>query len=94
MSIFIGNLAYEVTQSDLNEVFSEYGKVQRIHLPTDRETGRMRGFAFIELASEAEEQKAINELNQAEWMGRTLKVDQARPRQENSRGGGGGRNRY
>jgi RNA recognition motif-containing protein len=92
MSIFIGNLAYEVTQSDLNDVFSEYGKVERIHLPTDRETGKMRGFAFIELASPADEQKAINELNQAEWMGRTLKVDQARPRQEGNRGGG--RNRY
>ncbi len=93
MSIFIGNLAYEVTQSDLNDVFSEYGQVQRIHLPTDRETGKMRGFAFIELENESDEQKAINELNQAEWMGRTLKVDQARPRQENNNRGGG-RNRF
>ncbi len=95
MSIFIGNLAYEVTQEDLNEVFSEYGKVQRIHLPTDRDTGRVRGFAFIELDSESNEQKAIGELNQAEWMGRTLKVDQARPRQEgDNRGGGRKNNRF
>ena len=59
MSIYVGNLAYEVTQEDLSEVFVEYGKVKRVHIPTDRDTGKMRGFAFVEMESEADEEKAI-----------------------------------
>ncbi|MBE9042489.1 RNA-binding protein [Oscillatoriales cyanobacterium LEGE 11467] len=89
MSIYVGNLSYEVTQEDLEEVFKEYGTVKRIHVPTDRETGRMRGFAFVEMDTDAEEKKAIEELDGAEWMGRSLKVNEARPR-ENNRGSGGG----
>ncbi|MDY7011997.1 MAG: RNA-binding protein [Cyanobacteriota bacterium] len=92
MSIYIGNLAYEVTQEDLTEVFAEYGKVKRVHLPTDRETGRKRGFAFVEMESEAEEASAISELDGAEWMGRQLKVNQARPREKKDSFGGGRRN--
>jgi RNA recognition motif-containing protein len=83
MSIFVGNLAYEVTPEDLTEVFAEYGTVNSVKLPTDRETGRKRGFAFIEMGSDAEEEKAIAELEGAEWMGRTLKVNKARPREDN-----------
>ena len=91
MSIYVGNLSYEVNQEDLNEVFSEYGKVKRVHLPTDRETGRKRGFGFVEMETEAEEEKAIETLDGAEWMGRDLKVNKARPRENrNSFGGGGG----
>jgi RNA recognition motif-containing protein len=88
MSIYVGNLSYDVTQEDLTSVFAEYGSVKRVQLPTDRETGRMRGFAFVEMGSDAEEEKAIAELDGAEWMGRSLKVNKAKPREDN-RGGGG-----
>ena len=94
MSIYVGNLSYEVTSDDLNEVFAEYGTVSRVQVPVDRETGRMRGFAFVEMASEAEEAAAIAALDGAEWMGRDLKVNKAKPRENNnnrrSSGGGGG----
>ncbi|MGA9379065.1 MAG: RNA-binding protein [Phormidium sp.] len=91
MSIYVGNLSYEVTQDDLSHVFAEYGTVKRVQLPTDRETGRLRGFGFIEMGSEAEETAAIEALDGAEWMGRDLKVNKARPREEGgNRGGGGG----
>jgi len=88
MSIYIGNLDYSVTQEDLSEVFAEYGTVKRVHLPTDRETGRMRGFGFVEMASESEESNAISELDGAEWMGRELKVNPARPREDKGSSGG------
>ena len=90
MSIYVGNLSFDVTQADLTDVFAEYGTVKRVQLPTDRETGRMRGFAFVEMESDAEEDKAINDLDGAEWMGRNLRVNKAKPREDN-RGGGGGR---
>ncbi len=83
MSIYVGNIPYSVADEDLSEVFSEYGSVKRIHLPMDRESGRMRGFGFVEMASEAEEDKAIEALNGAEWMGRELRVNKARPRENN-----------
>ncbi|MGK7884313.1 MAG: RNA recognition motif domain-containing protein [Crocosphaera sp.] len=86
MSIYVGNLSYDVTKDDLNDVFAEYGQVKRVHIPTDRESGRMRGFAFVEMKSDEEEQKAIDDLDGAEWMGRTLKVNKARERE--NRGGG------
>ena len=95
MSIYVGNLNYEVSQEDLSEVFSEYGKVKRVHLPTDRETGRKRGFGFVEMETEAEEDKAIETLDGAEWMGREIKVNKARPRENNrSSFGGGSRDRF
>ena len=90
MSIYVGNLSYEVNQTDLTDVFTEYGTVKRIHIPTDRETGRVRGFAFVEMESEANEQKAIDALDGAEWMGRDLKVNKAKPREER----GSGRRRF
>ncbi|EKU96785.1 hypothetical protein N836_26105 [Leptolyngbya sp. Heron Island J] len=80
MSIYVGNLSFDVTQDDLNQAFSEYGTVKSTHLPTDRETGRKRGFAFVEMETEAEETAAIEALDGAEWMGRNLKVNKARPR--------------
>ncbi|MEG5035239.1 RNA-binding protein [Microcoleus sp. AT3-D2] len=93
MSIYVGNLSYEVTSEDLSEVFAEYGTVSRVQVPMDRETGRMRGFAFVEMASEAEEAAAIAALDGAEWMGRDLKVNKAKPRENNNNrrpSGGGG----
>ncbi|MDH6061533.1 RNA-binding protein [Chrysosporum bergii ANA360D] len=88
MSIYVGNLSYQVTEEDLKGVFAEYGKVSRVQLPTDRETGRPRGFAFVDMESEKEETAAIEALDGAEWMGRDLKVNKARPREEKSGGGG------
>lgn len=87
MSIYVGNLSYEVTQEDLSDVFAEYGAVKRVQLPTDRETGRPRGFGFVEMGSEEEETAAIEALDGADWMGREIKVNKARPRED--RGGGG-----
>lgn len=96
MSIYVGNLSYQVTEADLNAVFAEYGSVKRVQLPTDRETGRIRGFGFVEMTTEAEEQAAIDALDGAEWMGREMRVNKARPRENNRSnafggGGGGGR---
>lgn len=81
MTIYVGNLSYRATSEDLTEVFAEYGVVQRVSLPMDRETGRMRGFAFVELAEETQEDAAIAALDGAEWMGRQLKVNKAKPRE-------------
>jgi len=89
MSIYVGNLSYEVTQDDLSHVFQEYGKVKRVQLPTDRETGRPRGFGFVEMETDAEEAKAIEALDGAEWMGRDIKVNKAKPREDKGGGGGG-----
>ena len=80
MSIYVGNLSYQATEVDVQTVSSEYGTVKRVQLPTDRETGRMRGFGFVEMSSDKEEDAAIEALDGAEWMGRDLKVNKARPR--------------
>ncbi|HEY9632833.1 MAG TPA: RNA-binding protein [Coleofasciculaceae cyanobacterium] len=90
MSIYVGNLSYDVTQEDLSAIFAEYGSVKRVQLPTDRETGRLRGFGFVEMATEAEESAAIEALDGAEWMGRDLKVNKAKPRENRGSSGGGG----
>ena len=90
MSIYVGNLSYEVTQDDLSQTFAEYGTVRRVQLPTDRETGRLRGFAFVEMGTDAEETAAIDALDGAEWMGRDLKVNKARPREERGSSGSWG----
>jgi RNA recognition motif-containing protein len=82
MTIYIGNLSYQATPDDLKAVFAEYGEVKRVVLPTDRETGRMRGFAFVEMSEDAQEDAAITELDGAEWMGRQLRVNKAKPKEE------------
>lgn len=82
MTIYVGNLSFQATEEDLRDVFAEYGEVKRISLPIDRETGRKRGFAFVEMAEEAHEDSAISELDGAEWLGRELRVNKARPRSE------------
>ncbi len=91
VTIYVGNLSFQATEEDLKEVFAEYGKVSRISLPTDRETGRKRGFAFVEMEDEAQEDQAISELDGAEWLGREIRVNKAKPR-EGGGGGGGRRN--
>lgn len=97
MTIYVGNLSYDATEEDLRTVFTDYGSVKRVTLPTDRETGRIRGFAFIDMTEDAEEESAISSLDGAEWMGRQLRVNKAKPREDNRGGGGGrrgGRDRY
>ena len=91
MSVYVGNLSYDVTREDLERVFSEYGEVSRVSLPTDRETGRPRGFAFVDMSEDAQESTVIEALDGAEWMGREMRVNKARPR-DDSRSGGGGSN--
>ncbi len=93
MTIYIGNLSFQAEQEDLIHLFSQYGEVKQCSLPLDRETGRKRGFAFVEMKDEADEQKAIDDLQDVEWMGRMIRVNKANSR-ENSSGGRSGGNRY
>jgi RNA recognition motif-containing protein len=86
MTIYVGNLSYQATEEDLRSVFADYGTVKRVVLPTDRETGRMRGFAFVEMKEDAQEDHAISVLDGAEWMGRALRVNKARPKEDNRNG--------
>ena len=90
MTIYVGNLSFQAEQEDLLDLFSQYGEVSKCSLPLDRETGRKRGFAFVEMASDAEEQKAIDDLQNVEWMGRMIRVNKATPREGGGGGGGGG----
>ncbi len=80
MAIYVGNLSFQATEEDVREVFGEYGAVKRVSLPMDRETGKKRGFAFVDLESDAEEDAAIAKLDGAEWLGRVLKVNKAKPK--------------
>ena len=90
MNIYVGNLSYSVTEEDLNAMFSEFGDVTSAKLIMDRDTGRSKGFAFVEMSGEDAGQKAIDELNGRDVGGRSLTVNKARPREERPRGGGGG----
>lgn len=90
MTIYVGNLSFQAEQEDLVDLFGQYGEVRQCSLPLDRETGRKRGFAFVELASDAEEQKAIDDLQDVEWMGRMIRVNKATPRERSGGGGSGG----
>ncbi|QVV68831.1 RNA-binding protein [Synechococcus sp. LA31] len=89
MTIYIGNLSFQAEQEDLLDLFSQYGEVAKCSLPLDRETNRKRGFAFVEMANEADEQKAVDDLQNVEWMGRMIRVNKATPRQGGGGGGGG-----
>ncbi len=86
-NIYVGNLVWECTADDLLDLFKDHGAVSRAQVIIDRETGRSRGFGFVEMADDAEAQKAIDALNGADFRGRPLTVNEARPRTE---GGGGG----
>ena len=92
-SIFVGNLNFQTTEADLTALFQPFGVVGRIHIATDRETGRARGFAFVEMPNDAEAAKAIAALDGKEMGGRNLKVNEARPKDERPprRNSGGGR---
>ncbi len=89
MNIYVGNLSYEVNEEDLQEAFEAFGQVQSGRIIKDKYSGQSKGFGFMEMPSKAEGQSAIDGLNGKELKGRTLNVNEARPRTE-SRGGGGG----
>ena len=93
--IYVGNLSYQTTEGDLTNLFEQIGPVDSVNVITDRDTGRSKGFAFVEMSSDDAE-KAIGQLNGSEVNGRTLTVNEARPREDRSasRGGGGGRGGY
>jgi len=91
VQIFVGNLAFTVTEQDVRDLFAPYGVVDRINLITDRETGRLRGFGFVEMADDQAAQAAIAALNGQELAGRVLNVNAARPRDERRPSGGGRR---
>jgi RNA recognition motif-containing protein len=91
-NLYVGNLAFGTTQADLEQLFGQYGTVSKAQIITDRETGQSRGFAFVEMASGADE--AIKALNLSQFQGRSITVNEARPREDRPRGGGGGRGGY
>lgn len=101
--LYVGNLPFSATEENLNETFAACGTVDSVKIITDRETGRSKGFAFVEMSSDSEAQTAISKYNGADFGGRAMTVNEAKPmapRDNNSRGGGfgggggGGRNRY
>ena len=95
MKLYIGNLSYGITPKEIEDVFAQAGGVTDVHLPTDRETGRARGFGFVTMDSQESMERAIQEFDGLEIDGRKIKVNEARPREDRGGGGGGGgRNRY
>lgn len=90
MNIYVGNLPFRASSDELQNIFAAHGAVARVTIPVDRETGRSRGFAFVEMPNDAEASVAIKSLNGFEFMGRMLKVNEARPVERN----GGGDNRF
>ena len=88
--IYVGNLPYSATEDSLNELFSQTGKVDSVNIISDRDTGRSKGFGFIEMSNDTEAADAISRFNGTELEGRALTVNEARPREERSGGGGGG----
>ncbi len=94
MKIYVGNLSFQTTNQDLNDLFGAVGAVESANIIEDRETGRSRGFGFVEMANSEDGDKAIAELNGKEVDGRTLKVNEAKPQENRSGGGGGGRGGY
>ncbi len=96
--LYVGNLPYSATEQELTDKFAESGTVESAKLITDRDTGRSKGFGFIEMSSDAEAQAAIDSLNGTDYDGRPMKVNEAKPQQKRSDGGGrggyGGGNRW
>ena len=89
-NIFVGNLSFNTGEDELRQLFEQYGQVDRVSILTDRDTGRSRGFGFVEMANSEEGDKAITALNGAQHGGRTLNVNEARPKAERAGGGAGG----
>ena len=96
MKLYVGNLAFQTSSQDLQQLFSQAGTVQSASVIEDRDTGRSRGFAFVEMATKEEGESAISQFNGTEFNGRNLTVNEARPREDRggNRGGGGGRGGY
>ena len=96
-NIFVGNLSFQTTQEELHAAFSNYGAVERVNIVTDRDSGQPRGFAFVEMTDRAAAEAAIAKLNGTDLNGRTMNVNEARPKPQGggsgNRGGGGGRGR-
>ena len=93
MNIYVGNLSYNTGEDELREAFEQFGAVDKATVIMDRETGKSRGFGFVEMSDSADGQAAIDEMDGADLDGRSLRVNEARPREDN-RGGGGRRNNY
>ena len=93
-NIYVGNLSFQTTNDELRSAFEEFGQVSSANVIQDRETGRSRGFGFVEMPDGDAAQQAIQQMNESEFQGRKLTVNEARPRQDNRRGGGGGGGRY
>jgi cold-inducible RNA-binding protein len=89
-NIFVGNLDFNTAEEELRQMFEAYGQVDRVSIMTDRETGRSRGFGFVEMTNAEDGEKAIAALNGSQLGGRTLNVNEARPKVERGSGGGGG----
>ena len=96
MKIYVGNMSFNTTESSLEGLFSNYGQISEVAVVTDRDTGRPRGFAFVTMPDDGEARAAIEALNGQEFEGRTLNVNEAKPREAGggNRGGGGGRGGY
>lgn len=92
--LFVGNLSFDATENDLQDLFAQAGPVNSVNIMQDRATGRARGFGFVEMASDADAEKAITMFNGKDFQGRALTVNEARPREERSGGGGGGGGGY
>jgi cold-inducible RNA-binding protein len=92
-NIFVGNLDFNTGEDELRQLFEQYGPVDRVAIMTDRDTGRSRGFGFVEMTNAEDGEKAIAALNGTQVGGRTLNVNEARPKTERAGGGGGGRGR-
>jgi RNA recognition motif-containing protein len=89
-NIFVGNLSFNTAEDELRQLFEPFGQVDRVSIMTDRDTGRSRGFGFVEMASNEDGEKAITALNGSQVGGRSINVNEARPKTERSAGGGGG----
>ena len=90
MNIYVGNLSYDMNEGDLEQLFAEYGPVVKVNIIQDRESGRSKGFGFVEMSNQEDGTKAIEALDGSDNQGRNIKVNEARPREERPRGGGGG----
>ena len=94
MKLYVGNLSFDTGESDLRSAFEAHGTVESVAVVSDKFTGRSRGFGFVEMSNAEEAKSAMDALNEKELDGRKLNVNEARPREDNRGGGGGGRDRY
>ena len=93
MKIYVGNMSFDTSETEVRKAFEAHGQVDSVTIIMDRDTGRPKGFGFVEMSNDAEAKKAIEALNGKDFKGRTLNVNEARPRADGPRGGGGGGSR-